>query len=143
MRKQEFIVGPGAESPDAAAAYIHACAEQRRKMRVTVCQYRKDRSTDQNAALFGVAYKALSEFTGYEAHELHEMMLKAYFGVRTNTAFGVTIERPARTTTTDHNGEESLLNTVEFNDLYSFIQRKGAEIGCLVPDPDPSLRRIR
>lgn len=141
MRKQEFIVGPGAEPPEMAIAHIQDCSAQRRKIRVTVCQYRKDRSSDQNAALFGVAYKALSEYTGYEAHELHEMMLKAYFGVRVTKAFGVSIERPARTTTTDQHGEDSLLNTVEFNDFYAFIVRKGAEINCHVPDPDRSLKR--
>lgn len=140
MRKQEFVVGPGASSPDIAVSAIMDAVLARKKIRVTVQQFRRDRSDPQNRALFGVAYKELSEFTGFSRGELHQLMLKSYFGTTCIGQFGQTIELPLRTTTTDEYGHDSKLNTLEFQDFYEHVAQKAAEIGCVIPPLDPSLR---
>ena len=102
-----------------------------------ISEAKKDRTDSQNAALHGVAYKALSDFTGFTVPELHEVCLRGYFGVKEVEIMGEIVKRPRRTTTTDENGDRNKLSTVEFNAFYAFIQQKGSEIGCWVPDPDP------
>jgi hypothetical protein len=106
-------------------------------LKVVVSEAKKDRSLEQNNALYGVAYKALSEFTGYIAPELHEMFLRSYFGEVEVEVMGKRFVKARRTTTTDESGKRQLLSTIEFNDFYRYIQQKGAELGCWVPDPDP------
>jgi hypothetical protein len=107
------------------------------EFQVTIGPIKKDRSDPQNKALYGVAYVALGEFTGYTAPELHEVMLRAYFGEVEREVMGKIIITPRRRTTTDEDGKKKKLSTLEFAAFYSFIQMKGAEIGCWVPDPDP------
>jgi hypothetical protein len=107
------------------------------EFQVTIGPIKKERSDLQNKALYGVAYVALGEFTGYTAPELHEVMLRAYFGEVEREVMGKTVITPRRRTTTDEDGKKKKLSTLEFAAFYSFIQQKGAEIGCWVPDPDP------
>lgn len=111
--------------------------------RIEVTMHRKTRTTEQNAALWGVAYPALSEATGQPVNDWHEYMLGEYFGWVEYSLFGKRKLRPARTTTTGFNGEDSKLSTVEFADFYDFIQRRAAENGICVPDPDPFWREQR
>jgi hypothetical protein len=112
-------------------------------LRVVWGEAKRERTDSQNSALFGVCYKALAEFTGHTAAELHDMFLRSYFGEVEKTVMGTTITVPARTTTTDHAGKKSKLSTKEFNVFYEFIQSKGAEIGCYVPSPDPRFGELK
>lgn len=107
------------------------------EFQVTVAPLKKPRSDDQNAALWGVAYRALSDFTGHTPDELHDSFVRAYFGEVEKEVFGKTVVRPVRTTTTDEQGRKRKLSTLEFCNFYAFVQSKGADIGCYVPDPDP------
>ena len=59
----------------------------------------------QNQALFGVAYKVLSDETGYTKDELHEAFCRKFFGTRESIVFGVPVRSPQRTTTRDENGK--------------------------------------
>ena len=138
-RKQTFTIAPGAH----LGRLIALLQASTRTLKVTIEDVTKERSDAQNNALFGVAYKALSEFTGFTAPELHDVFLRAYFGEVEKTVMGVTTKKARRTTTTDEDGKRSKLSTVEFNAFYSFIQQKGAEIGCWVPDPDPMWNLIK
>jgi len=136
VKDQSFTLQPGERSLTRIVAVLSALAKDVEWV-VTIKRKKKERSDPQNNALFGVAYKALSEFTGYTTPELHDVFLKAYFGKVEQEIFGEITVRPRRTTTTDENGQKSKLSTVEFNAFYAFVQQKGAEIGCWVPDPDP------
>lgn len=101
-----------------------------KELRVEVGEYRKRRSQEQNAALWGVAYKTLSDATGNDADDLHEFFLGEWGGWETLDVLGQKRRVPRR--------RSSKLTTAEFSDFYAFIQRRSAEtVGVYIPDPDP------
>ena len=101
-----------------------------KELRVEVCEYRKRRSHDQNAALWGVAYKTLSDATGNDPDDLHTFFLGEWGGWEMIQVMGQVRRVPKR--------RSSKLSTVEFSDFYAFIQQRAAEtVGVYVPDPDP------
>jgi hypothetical protein len=109
--------------------------------KVEITPYSKPRSLDQNAAAYGLAEKTLMEFIGERGEaakkRLHEDLCCGYFGeVKTLTG-----RKPKRTTTTDEFGERKVLDAKEFADFYEFIVQTAAEIGCFIPDPDPTKAR--
>lgn len=104
-----------------------------RAWEVTVKRFRKQRSEDQNNALWGVAYPPLMEVTGYEKEEIHEELLMRWSGHQTKTIFGRKKVVPVK--------RSKELNTLEFCDYYAFVQRFAAkEFGIYIPDPDPALK---
>lgn len=114
--------------------------------RVTVEQAKSTRSTQQNRYLHGVAYKLLSDATGYEMDEVAEYLCGAYFGWREkrvpkkpgNLAGVESV--PVRTTTTNENGQRDVLAWDAFSEYVAFIQRFAASKGVFIPDPDPEWR---
>lgn len=95
-----------------------------------VQQFRRSRSSQQNRALWGLAYAMISEATGYELEELHEYYLGSFFGWTVKTMFGQKKRVP--------NKRSSKLSTVEFAEYFDFIQRHAAQnLGLYIPDPDP------
>ncbi len=107
---------------------------------LTVQPWTKQRTPRQNNAMWGVAYKTLSDFTGHTEPELHEIMLKLYFGEVEYELLGVKDTKPRRTTTTNERGERDPLSREKMAEFFSFIQMKAAEIGCYIEDPNPQLR---
>lgn len=105
---------------------------------VTVARFIRTRSNLQNAALWGVAYKTLSDATGHRPAELHEYFCGEYFGWEEYEVFGLRKKRPRRTTTTNDKGERDVISTLECMGFYEFIQQRAAEtVQVNVPDPDP------
>ena len=101
-----------------------------KELRVDVCEYRKRRSQDQNAALWGVAYKTLHDATGNDPDDLHTYFLGEWGGWETINVMGRLRQVPKR--------RSSKLTTVEFAEFYAFIQQRSAEtVGVYIPDPDP------
>ena len=97
---------------------------------VLVRPFRKTRSNLQNRALWGIAYKLLSDHTGHEPDELHEYFLGEFGGWEVKDFFGQKKRVPK---IRSHN-----MKTTDFSDFYAFIQRKAAELlGLYIPDPDP------
>jgi hypothetical protein len=143
MKEQKFTLPANQQRDLTRVVAVLSSAPKDEAIQVTIGPVKKDRSADQNSSLYGVAYKALSEFTGYTAPELHDCFLRAYFGEVEVDVMGRHFTKPRRTTTTDESGNRKLLSTVEFNAFYSFIQQKGSEIGCWVPDPDPMWHQIK
>jgi hypothetical protein len=99
---------------------------------VTIEKARNKRSNPQNAYLWGVCYKLISDFTGYEIDEVHEIC-KAKFlpserelvNKDTGEIEKVTIGASTRK-----------LTTVEFCEYIEKIQRFFAQLGCQIPDPN-------
>lgn len=108
-----------------------------RPCEVTVKRFVRSRSNRQNAALWGVAYKVLSEATGYRPEEMHTYWCGEFFGWEEYTMFGQRRRKPRRTTTTNEQGERDVVSTEVFCDFYAFIQQRAAEtVQVNVPDPD-------
>lgn len=108
---------------------------------VTVEEAKQERTAKQRASLFGVAYKSLMEQMGLsgsrEQDDLHTFLLGEYFGWKEKTVLGGMRKVPVRTTTTDADGKREVISTREQLDFYAWIQRRAAEHGFDVPDPDP------
>ena len=101
--------------------------------RVAVQELKKSRSGAQNRYLWGVAYPAILEaggeiLGGWTADDLHEYFLGEHFGWETIEGFGRRRMKPLR--------RSSKLTTMEFSDFVASIQRKAAELGIYVPDPN-------
>jgi hypothetical protein len=112
--------------------------------RITAEPVKSQRSHSQNAYLWAVPYKLISEATGYEVEEVHEYFLGRFFGWKDKKVpktprnpLGVE-SVPVRTTTTDEHGKRSVLGVDVFSEYVAFIQRFGAmKLGLVIPDPDP------
>ena len=105
---------------------------------VEIKRHARRRSDQQNRYLNGVAYKMLSDATGYERDDISEYLCGQYFGWKDKRVPGRKIVQiPARTTTVGYDGRRSVLTSAEFSDYVEFVQRFGAEHGVYIPDPDP------
>lgn len=105
---------------------------------IEVKPFVKKRSLDQNAATFGVAYKAIMEATGLEGDaerkQLHRDFCGDFFGWATGP---MGHRKPVRTTTTNEYGERDVIDAGTMARMYDFIQRTAAGYGIDVPSPDP------
>lgn len=131
-----------ASGPERAQVLANALAFLQRlpaakSWRIEIKEARKERSNEQNAALFGVAYPALTEATGYSPDELHDAFCRRFFGTVEREVMGETVSRPRRTTTTNEAGDRDVIEAAEFARFYDLVQQIGAEAGVDVPSPDP------
>lgn len=143
--KEQTIIVP-VESPERHAERLQRIAayfarlDASKPWQIIVAPWKKERTPRQNNAMFGVAYKTLGEFTGYTENELHDVMLRAYFGEVHYELMGLRRVKPRRTTTTNEAGERDVLSRDDMSKYYNFIVQKAAEIGCYIEDPNPMLR---
>lgn len=101
-------------------------------------RWTKPRSDPQNRALWGVAYPAIRQETGQDdLEQMHRDFCGDYYGWVEFEFMGHVRKRPRRTTTTDEEGRRSKVSTDEFSEFYAFVQRRAAEFGIYVPDPEP------
>lgn len=99
---------------------------------------KRERTHPQNRYLWGVAYKLLSQHTGYEIDDCAEFLCGQFFGwVEKKLPGNRTAQVPRRTTTTNEEGKRDVLGRVEFGEYVAFVQRVGAKAGVYIPDPDP------
>lgn len=101
-------------------------------LKIEVAQ--KKRSDPQNRYLWGVCYPTMlkqggESLAGWDAEDLHEYFLGEHFGWETLEGFDRKRLRPIR--------RSSKLTPLEFADYVSFIQRKAADMGIVIPDPEP------
>lgn len=143
--RSEFVL-PKHRSPRALehAQIVLSKLDPEQAWKITAEPVKSQRSHSQNAYLWAVPYRLISEATGYEVAEVHEYMLGRFFGWRDKKVpkkprnpEGVE-SVPVRTTTTDEHGKRSVLSVEVFSDYVGFIQRFGAtKLGLVIPDPDP------
>jgi hypothetical protein len=104
-------------------------------LKVTIAEYKRTRSHDQNSYLWGVVYPSiLQHLPGWDADDLHDYCLGEWSGWETLEGLGRKRLRPVR--------RSSKLNTVEFMDFIAHIQRTMAEKGIYVPDPNEQVRQV-
>lgn len=119
-----------------AIAYI-ASLPDTKSWRIEIKQDVNSRSIQQCRYLNGVAYRILSDATGYERDDISEYMNGCYFGLKEKKLPGNRVTQvPVRTTTTDENGERSVLDKLAFAEYVAFVQRFAAEKGVHIPDPE-------
>lgn len=104
---------------------------------ISIKPWKVPRSINQNRALWGVCYATILQdggesMAGWDAEDLHEYFLGEYFGWEVVELFGKKRQRPIR--------RSSKLTKSEFAGFFDFIQRKAAEFGVFIPDPDPNWR---
>lgn len=107
------------------------------RLEVRVRRMRRQRSDLQNRALWGCAYKALTEQTGNDPEDLHTYFCGRFFGWQEYDVMGLMRKRPVRTTTRDERGNRDVIDRGVMAEFYDFIQRESAMAGFDVPDPDP------
>ena len=99
---------------------------------VTVEEWKKPRTNQQNAYLWGVVYPAIMEgggeaLGGFTRDDVHEWLLGECFGWQALEGFGRKRMRPLK--------RSSTLNKQEFTDYLMFIEAKCAEINIVIPQP--------
>lgn len=109
-----------------------------KRLRVRVTLAKGERSDLQNRALWGCAYRALETQTGNAPEDLHAYFCGEHFSWVEYKIMGKARLRPLRTTTHNEDGDRDVLSTADFADFYDFVQRRSAENGFDVPDPDPA-----
>lgn len=113
---------------------------QDKSWQIEITEWHKVRSPKQRRALFGVAYKAIMEHMGLsgeaEKNALHRYFCGDFFGLEKD-AFGRDV--PIRTTSKNERGEDDEIDVRTALAMYAHIQRRAAEQGIDVPDPDPAL----
>ena len=116
-------------------AYVQA---QPLPLEVSAAPWKRSRSNEQNALLFGAMYPPIAEAMGYEVDAIHEFMCGTHFGwvdvKRPKTPRNPEgIEsRPFRTTTRDETGRRNVLSTVEFSKFLDTVERVAAQAGVFV-----------
>jgi hypothetical protein len=136
----EFILN--AESKDRVLArlirYVHAWNYDKHPLSIVCDRFSMGRTSQQNRALFGLAYKIIRDETGHSVEELHDFFCKRYFGVAEYDFFGETRTRPMRTTTKDEDGKRNVLPWDRFSDFFEHVRNfAAAELEINIPDPDP------
>lgn len=105
---------------------------------VTIEKHTKKRSMKANAYLWGCVYELLSEHTGYTPDELHAHFKKEFLGVQTKR---ILLQDEAGEVKHESEIEvdptTTIMDTSQFTVFIESIRRTAAEIGCVIPDPDP------
>lgn len=97
--------------------------------KIEVKPHAKTRSSEQNRYLWGAVYPAfLAALDGWEAEDVHEYLLGEWSGWERIEGMGRVRLKPIR--------RSSNLTRKEFLEYTEFCQRKGAEYGIYVPDPE-------
>ena len=97
--------------------------------KVEIAQHARRRSDEQNRYLWGVVYPAFEQaLEGWDKEDIHEYLLGEHFGWQRIEGMGRAKVKPLK--------RSSKLTKTEFTDYVSFCQRKGAEHGIYVPDPE-------
>jgi hypothetical protein len=98
---------------------------------VTVEEFRRPRTNQQNAFLWGVVYPCVIEagnLEGWTPNDLHEYFLGECFGWETLEGLGRKKVKPVK--------RSSRLNKQEFSDYLEFISAKCADMGIVIPEPN-------
>lgn len=99
---------------------------------IEVTEWKKPRTNQQNAFLWGVAYPAILEgggeaLAGWTRDDLHEYFLGECFGWETLEGFGRKRTRPLK--------RSSALTKQEFSEYLTFLESRCMDMGIVIPEP--------
>ena len=109
------------------ARFLAALPEDKRYI-VEISERKRTRTIAQNRYLWAVAYEVLRQETGQSREDWHDYFLGEFFGWEEFELFGRKKIKPRR--------RSSQLTTQEFWEYVEFVQRKAAENGIYIPDPN-------
>ena len=100
---------------------------------VTVELWKKPRTNQQNAYLWGVAYPAILEgggeaLKGWSRDDIHEYMVGEYGGWEVLEGFGRKRMRPVM--------RSSTMTKQQFSDYLDWLGAKCANMGITIPEPN-------
>ena len=129
MKKHKLYFSPNA---DGAILLEHEGQLQRivkslkpKRHVMEIYEYKRNRSAEQNAYMWGVVYKLISDETGYTPDEVHQLMAERFLGYEKN---GHTF---VRSTTS--------LNTAEMEEYLSAVRMfASSDLHCYIPLPNES-----
>ena len=95
--------------------------------------FKKPRTNQQLAYLFGVVYPTITEqggeaLQGFDKQDLHEWFLMEWAGFEEINVLGRIKHKPLRRT--------GKFTRAEFSEFLEFIGRKCAEMGIVIPEPE-------
>ena len=98
---------------------------------VSLKRFFRNRTNSQNAYLWGVIYAILSDYTGYEPEEMHEICLANF----SNQI--VEIQTPEGIMEMNQVKRSSRMTTMEFNDFIERIKRWASQdLALYIPNPN-------
>jgi hypothetical protein len=113
--------------------------------KVSVEEYKAERSNPQNNYYWGVVIEMICSETGFEGEEMHEYLCGLRWGWKDKRVPKTPrnpegLESiPRRTTTTNEDGKRSVLNKIQFEEFIDFARRFAAtKLDLFIPDPDPN-----
>ena len=119
--------------------WVQFLMQQALPLSVECKPWKRTRSTEQNALLFGAVYPPIAEAMGYDVDDVHTYMCGNFFGwvdksVPKTPRNPEGIEsRPFRTTTRDESGRRNVLTAAEFSKFLDTVDRIAAQAGVYVP----------
>lgn len=129
--------------PDSTRSKVleNACAFLRqldpgKAFRIDVKPYRKPRSSEANAYLWGVVYPTMVRELGHTDEDWHEFMCCQYFGCRKVELGGAVLNKPVRTTTRNVDGKADKLDSKSFWEFVNFVRDQAGAAGVYVPEPN-------
>jgi hypothetical protein len=99
---------------------------------IEITEWKKPRTNQQNAFLWGVAYPAILEgggeaLAGWTRDDLHEYFLGECFGWEMLEGFGRKRMRPLK--------RSSALTKQEFSEYLNFLEGRCMDMGITIPEP--------
>jgi len=99
---------------------------------IEITEWKKPRTNQQNAFLWGVAYPAILEgggeaLAGWTRDDLHEYFLGECFGWEMLEGFGRKRMRPLK--------RSSALTKQEFSEYLNFLENRCMDMGITIPEP--------
>lgn len=123
-----FITEAGRLELVSRPQFARLCASMRQgPVTVDVAIARSRHSQKARGYYWGVVLKLISEHTGYDTNELHDLFKRRFTQPVIKEVLGEEIE--VWTTAED--------DSQEFFDFVEHVRRIGAEMGVETPDPDP------